>query len=85
MFALEVNVFRDAKLQQPAAGTTIEVDAGMPAHHHGMNLSARIEPVSDGRFRVSGMLFHMPGQWEIYIDVIQGAKKERARFAVEVR
>ena len=85
MFSLEVNVFQDATLQQRSSGVAIEVDAAMPAHQHGMNLTPRVQPVSDGHFRATGMLFHMPGHWEIYIDVIKDGRKERARFEVEIQ
>jgi hypothetical protein len=84
LFTLEVNVYKDANLQHRPSGVAIEVDADMPAHQHGMTLAPRIEPISDGQFRVTGMLFHMPGHWEIYIDVIKDGEKERARFEVEI-
>ena len=43
----------------------LEVDADMPAHRHGMNYAPRVAPEGEGRFRVEGMLFHMPGDWRI--------------------
>jgi hypothetical protein len=84
IFALDVWVYRDAERKTPAGDVSIVADAAMPAHHHGMTLVPRAERLGDGHFRVNGMLFHMPGAWEIYIDVREGEKVERARFEVEL-
>jgi hypothetical protein len=85
MFTLMIHVYQDADLQRRAEGVTVEVDAAMPAHHHGMNLSPRVQRMDDGSFRASGMLFHMPGYWEVYVDVSREGKKERARFELEIQ
>lgn len=45
------------------------VDAIMPAHRHGLNYTPRITALGNGVFRVDEMLFHMPGQWELQVDV----------------
>ena len=54
-----------------AAGAPFEgrlsVDAGMPAHGHGMNNAAKVVQHEPGRFRAEGMLFHMPGEWELQL------------------
>ena len=36
----------------------------------------------DGHFTVEGMLFHMVGRWELYLDVTRGPLTERAQFEV---
>jgi hypothetical protein len=88
VFALEVRVYTDAAMTTRAKDVTIGVDAAMPSHHHGMNLVPRAERIGDGIFRVTGMLFHMPGYWEIYVDVREGGREggreERARFEVQL-
>lgn len=86
VFELEVRVFRDAAMTTPAAGESLSViaDADMPAHGHGMNLVPRTRRIGNGIFRVTGMLFHMPGYWEISIDVVKDATRERAIFEVEI-
>ncbi len=51
-----------------AAGAAIPpltVDAWMPEHRHGMNYRTRVTQDGPGRFHVSGLLFHMPGRWEV--------------------
>jgi hypothetical protein len=88
VFAMDVRVCRDQAMTTPADDVGIVADAAMPHHHHGMNLVPRSERTGPGAFRVTGMLFHMPGYWEIYVDV-KGAggagESERARFEVEIK
>jgi hypothetical protein len=85
IFELDVRVFTDAAMTTPADGVTIAADAAMPHHHHGMNIVPRAERAGPGQFRVTGMLFHMPGYWEIYVDVKAGGRDERARFEVVIK
>lgn len=88
LFELDVRVFTDAAMTTPADGVTVAADAAMPHHHHGMNLVPRSERIGPGQFRVTGMLFHMPGYWEIYVDVKStsaGGRDERARFEVVIK
>jgi hypothetical protein len=33
--------------------------------------------LGNGRYRVDGMVFHMPGRWELVIDVRAGEESER--------
>ncbi len=51
----------------------IQVDALMPAHQHGMNYDPVVSAQGQGTYRVDGMLFHMPGHWEIRVDARFGA------------
>lgn len=59
---------------------SINVDAGMPSHGHGINTAPNVQASGDGRFKIDGLLFHMPGEWELYVDVILGPVRERATF-----
>lgn len=47
----------------------MRVDAVMPAHQHGMNYTSKVTAMGDGMFRVDDMLFHMPGSWELQVDI----------------
>jgi len=58
-------------------GELLAVDAQMPDHKHGMNYRPTIVPGGDGRYRVDGLVFHMPGHWELSIDVRAGEESER--------
>ena len=73
--------------QAPGPGTEfrVEVDARMPAHFHGMNRAPKLSRSSDGSYAAEGMLFHMPGHWELYFDVSQAGRTERAQVDVLLR
>ncbi len=68
---------------------SIKVDAGMPGHGHGMNytlditeLSADVNENASGnqsavnKYRVEGMMFHMPGQWQWSVDLKSETHRE---------
>jgi len=55
----------------------VAVEATMPEHKHGMNYRPTIVSAGDGRYRAEGMVFHMPGRWEVAMDVRAGEESER--------
>lgn len=62
------------------------VDAGMPQHAHGMTVRPEISRGDvPGRFSVDGLLLHMPGAWELHVDVVDGPYTERVTFHVDAR
>ncbi|MEM7166527.1 MAG: hypothetical protein AAF581_13760 [Planctomycetota bacterium] len=73
-----------AWIATPNREVDLSVDAAMPHHHHGMNQQPRLRRSRDGSYTADGMLFHMPGDWEIYFDVTDGAVTERAQISVEI-
>lgn len=82
--------FRLRLTVQDVKGQTIEnakiyIDADMPGHNHGMNVKPQIKDLGKGIFEVRGMLFHMPGYWEIYVLVAHVGKKEKATFGVTLK
>jgi len=76
-FTIEVQVTPSAKDQKTIE---IEVDADMPAHGHGINTAPTIRNEGNGKFTVDGILFHMKGDWELYVDILDGPVRERAVF-----
>ena len=64
--------------------TYVEVDAIMPAHQHGMNYIPQVVPSGEGNYDVSGMVFHMPGTWQIQVAAHKGEAVERFTFDVVV-
>ena len=56
--------------EDAAAIERVEVAAVMPAHRHGMNYEPSVTEIGDGRFAVSGMVFHMPGAWRLDVSAI---------------
>jgi hypothetical protein len=83
-FALEVWVFGAHAADHPLTDVALTVDAGMPEHQHGMNRRPVIRSLDGGKFEVQGLLFHMPGRWELYFDVTRGAVTERAQVSLEL-
>ena len=63
----------------------VDVDARMPEHFHGMNRIPRVTRAPDGSFFAEGLLFHMPGLWELHIDLHQGPRSERAQLDVTLK
>lgn len=71
--------------KQLAKYVDLVVDAGMPQHNHGMNLAPVTEALGDGRFRIRGMLMHMPGNWVLSFVVQRGLIREKAEHLVTVQ
>lgn len=63
----------------------VDVDARMPEHFHGMNRVPRITREADGSFKAEGLLFHMPGLWELAVDVTRGVWTERAQADIVLK
>jgi YtkA-like len=57
--------------------TGLKVDAGMPAHKHGMNYQPRVSSTGPGTYAATGLMFHMPGQWQFTFDLETPAGRER--------
>jgi hypothetical protein len=55
----------------------VRVDAHMPEHRHGMNYKASIKSEGTGRYRAEGLMFHMPGRWELIFDVRAAGHTDR--------
>ena len=49
----------------------------MPLHRHGMNYRPEVKALAPGRWRVEGLLFHMPGKWE-FVFIVDGERMTRA-------
>jgi len=65
-FTLDLVVCARESASPPSA---VQVDAHMPEHGHGMNYKAVVKPVGRGRYTVEGLMFHMPGRWELLFDI----------------
>jgi cytochrome c peroxidase len=55
---------------------TLTVDAQMPEHRHGMNYRPEVNKLGPGRWRAEGLLFHMPGKWQLEF-VVDGERMAR--------
>jgi hypothetical protein len=55
----------------------IGVDAAMPEHRHGMNYKPAVTRAGAGKFSAAGLMFHMPGRWQLVFDVDFTEGRER--------
>ncbi len=51
----------------------VRVDARMPEHQHGMNYQPGVTALGNGRYRAEGLMFHMPGRWELTFELRNGS------------
>jgi len=55
----------------------LRVDAQMPEHRHGMNYAPKIAATGDGRYSAEGLVFHMPGRWQLIFEARVDGSGER--------
>ena len=65
-FAIEIVLCPKGAAMLPAE---LRVDATMPEHKHGMNYQPSVKSLSPGQYRAEGLLFHMPGRWELVFEL----------------
>lgn len=78
-FALELSVCPKTGASLPVS---VGVDATMPEHRHGMNYKAKVVPLEAGRYRAEGLMFHMPGRWELVFDLRSEGKTDRLKHSI---
>ena len=80
-FDLEV-LIKGATQQPLSHSVNLTFDAGMKAHNHGMNVKPIIKSLGKGRFKIEGVLLHMPGKWFIRFTLLRGAMSDYAESDV---
>jgi len=83
-FDLIVRVLDGPTRTRVVRDAEIRLDARMPAHGHGMTRDVKLEPQPDGSWLARGLLFHMVGHWELYVDLRRGPITERAQFDIDL-
>jgi len=66
------------------AAQSVRIDAAMPEHGHGMNYRPGVTTTAPGVYRAEGMLFHMPGRWDLAFDVVAGSRTDRLTGTLRV-
>jgi len=63
----------------PKAGAVraFKVDASMPDHRHGMNYQPSVVRKDENAYTASGLMFHMPGRWQLVFEVDSASGRER--------
>jgi hypothetical protein len=77
-FALEFAVCANDGKKMP---DSIRVDAHMPEHRHGMNYKASVKPAGAGRYIAEGLMFHMPGRWELIFELSADGQADRLTYS----
>ena len=85
LFEIEVLLFEGSSRDKPLTGATILASAWMPEHMHGMSRRPRTEETAPGRYLVRGMMLHMEGFWQLFLDVTAGKIAERVEFTLTLR
>lgn len=67
----------------PAQAILTDASALMPSHGHGSPTPASITQLTDA-YRVSGLVFSMPGLWNVFLDVDIAGRQDRMEFSVDV-
>ena len=62
---------------------TVEIDAEMTSHGHGMNVTPEVTDNGDGTFTASPFLFHMTGHWTVSVAITQNGITEEGYFDVD--
>jgi hypothetical protein len=78
LFELDVTL-QDAH-SAPLSDATLALQVIMPAHGHGMQTSPQISSTGAGHYRVSGMKFHMHGEWNLNFTVQSSAGSDTVSF-----
>jgi hypothetical protein len=63
---------------------TLEADAWMPRHKHGMNYTPTVEQQGKHRFAVTNMVFHMPGLWQVKVNLRAEGKTKSSTYLLDV-
>jgi hypothetical protein len=69
----------------PGAVRNVVLDAQMPAHGHGLNYRPTATEIAPGRFRVTGLMLHMPGRWRLTFDLMQGDRRTRLAHEIDLK
>ena len=80
-FVVDFSVCTRAGAKLPQA---VRVDAAMPEHKHGMNYRPGVTAVRPGTYRAEGLLFHMPGRWDLTFDLVAGNTTERVTQTIRL-
>ncbi len=61
----------------PVSAAAVSVEGGMPVHDHGLPTVPKAVELGDGRYRISGLRFHMPGDWVLILTIDDGMHRDR--------
>ena len=75
----------DGRSEKPVRNDLdIQVVPWMPSAVHGKTDAPVVTKTGEGEYLVEGVIFDSPGQWEVYIRIMDGGKADTAVFDVDV-
>ena len=83
-FGVSVVIARADTPDRSDPDALLQINAFMPAHNHGMTRVPEVRRDKDGTFKVTGMLFHMPGRWELVVRVFSGDLMDETVFPIDI-
>lgn len=67
------------------ADAELSVQGGMPAHNHGLPTAPTVEPLAKpGMYRLSGLRFHMAGEWLLRIDIEAEGRRDYVELILDL-
>ena len=81
-FALNITL-NDSKYKN-VTPSDIDIQALMPSHGHGMNVTPIVSYTEQKSIVANGMLLHMKGRWQIIITVRLGQYSDKIQLDIEV-
>ena len=67
------------------AKLSVKADAWMPRHKHGMNYAPVVTNKGEGKYAVSNMVFHMPGLWQVRVNVRDPENDRPTTYLLDVQ
>ena len=69
----------------PVEQAGIIITGGMPAHNHGLATQPQISPTdTPGVYHLQGMRFHMPGEWELLLQIEWQGQRYRIQLPLQL-
>ncbi len=69
----------------PVEAATITVDGGMPEHDHGLPTAPEVTTaLGEGRYRIEGVKFSMPGWWVLEVTIAGPKGTDTATFNLKL-
>lgn len=70
---------------KPVSGAVIEIRGGMPQHDHGLPTRPQVNAgPGDGTYRIEGLRFHMPGEWEISLSISAAGETDTCVISLQL-
>ena len=71
--------------ESPLEHAVLDVQTWMPAHGHGSSAKPAVDEQGAGRYAITNLVFEMPGEWQLTINVDGAELSDRFVIPVAVR